>query len=81
VRRRPPETAAPTRSRCQRAQDQAAPSSQAHCAQPEAIRSFLAKIAIVAEAARKSRTRKRLEQAWRNVVATRPESGPDPPSG
>jgi hypothetical protein len=40
-----------------------------------AIRSFLAKIAIVAEAARKSRTRKRLEQAWVPTAGQRPFSG------
>jgi hypothetical protein len=47
----------------------------------EAIRSFLARMAVTAEAAKKPRTRKkRLEQTWRDVVASRPESGPDPPA-
>jgi hypothetical protein len=46
----------------------------------DAIRSFLAKMAVAAEGAKKPRTRrKRLEQTWRDVIASRPESGPDPP--
>ncbi len=48
----------------------------------ETIRSFLAKMAVVAEAARKPRTRrKRREKTWRDVVAIRPATGPDPPPG
>ena len=48
----------------------------------ETIRSFLSKMAVVTEAARKPRTRKkRREMTWRDVVAIGPETGPDPPPG
>jgi hypothetical protein len=46
----------------------------------ETIRSFLARMAVVAEAAREPHTRKkRREMTWRDVVAIRPETGPDLP--
>jgi len=45
----------------------------------ETIRSFLSRMAVVAEAARKPRSRKkRREVTWRDVVSIRPETGPDP---
>lgn len=48
----------------------------------ETIRSFLSRMAVVAEAARKPRSRKkRREMTWHDVVAIRPETGPDPPPG
>jgi pimeloyl-ACP methyl ester carboxylesterase len=48
----------------------------------ETIRSFLSRMAVDTEAARKPRTRKkRREMTWRDVVAIRPETGPDPPPG
>ena len=48
----------------------------------ETIRSFLARQAVVAEEAKTPRRRsKRRKQTWRDVVAVRPSSGPDPPPG
>ena len=48
----------------------------------ETIRSFLARKAVVEEEAKKPRTRKkRRKQTWRDVVAVRPATGPDPPPG
>lgn len=46
----------------------------------ETIRSFLVRKAGEAEAAEKPRTRKkRRKGTWRDVVAIRPATGPDPP--
>jgi hypothetical protein len=46
----------------------------------ETIRSFLARKAAQAEEAEKPRPRKkRREGTWRDVVAIRPATGPDPP--
>jgi hypothetical protein len=48
----------------------------------ETIRSFLSKTAVVAEVAKKPRTRKkRRQKTWSDVVAIRPETGPNPPPG
>lgn len=46
----------------------------------EAIRSFRARKTVEAEEAKKPRPRrKRRKETWRDVVAIRPETGPDPP--
>lgn len=48
----------------------------------ETVRSFLARMAAVAEEAKRPRRRaKRREQTWHDVVAIRPGTGPDPPPG
>ena len=48
----------------------------------ETIRSFLARKVVVAEEAKKPRRRKkRREETWRDVIAIRAATGPDPPPG
>jgi predicted membrane protein len=46
----------------------------------EIIRSFVARKTVVEEEAKKPRKRKkRRKETWRDVVAVRPATGPDPP--
>jgi len=48
----------------------------------EIIRSFVARKTVVEEEAKKPRKRKkRRKETWRDVVAVRPATGPDPPPG